>query len=160
MSAFLRQRPPAPGDRTVVLLMADAATGDVGVVEVRPDVRQWAVRVVAGEVAAPHLLEEGDRAGSVDLGVPDLPVPFLSLGLGVTEDDRDTGVDLQGVGTSPHRCEPLVDVGAEGLPVLRFGVGGEDDLGLTGGGAVAKLVSVGQDRCSWASSPVGTTPKT
>ena len=56
---------------------------DVGV-----DVGQRTVGVVGGQVAAPHLLEEGDRALRADLLEADVRGPLAGLGVGVADAPR------------------------------------------------------------------------
>ena len=90
----------------------DAAAVDVGV-----DVGQRAVGVVGRQVAAPHLLDEGDRPLRADLLQPDVGGQLLGVGVGVGDDGGGGRDDLEVVPAAAVAGQPLLDVGVERLPV-------------------------------------------
>lgn len=102
----LRKRPPLPGhpDR-----IGDPHPPlDQGRLGIGVDVRQRSVGVVAGQVAAPDLLQGEDRVLRGDLQAADLTGAFLCLGVGVAEDVRHPGHDLQIAGLPPVPGEPAL----------------------------------------------------
>ena len=92
----------AGGDRERILVVAHPAAGDRdAAVDVGVDVGQRAVGVVAREVAAPHLLEEGDGALRAHLLAADRRGPLVGVGLGVAEHRGRGRDDLEVVGRRP-----------------------------------------------------------
>ena len=108
-----RQLAPRGDDGTRVLEVPRAATRDVGAVEVGLDVRQRTLRVVGRQVAAPDLLEEGDRRRAGHLLAADVPRQLLRLVVGVPDDDRRRGQDLQRARLATLRGEACLDVVVE-----------------------------------------------
>src|SRR6202158_3174385 len=96
------------------------ALGDGGVVY-RVHVGQWTVRVVAGEVTLPDLLEHGDRRRPADLLQPDVAGLVRRLGRGVAKHERRGRKHLERLGVSAIRHRAALDVGVVALTGLQRG---------------------------------------
>ena len=81
--------------RTLARPRAIVCSPSVGI-----DVGQRAVRVVAGQVPVPQLLEERDRGLPADLLAAHLPGELGRVGVGVAEHEGRGGQDQQLVGRS------------------------------------------------------------
>ena len=121
------------GDRERIAVVAHPTAGDRdAAVDVGVDVGQRTVGVVAREVAAPHLLEEGDGALRAHLLEADRRRPFVGVGLGVAEHHRRRRDDLEVVGRAAVAGEPSLHVGVELPSVVEGRVTAEDDVGVLG----------------------------
>ena len=103
--ACLRLGPPLRrgGQRVPVHPHAGPAAGDGVLARVGIDVRQRAVRVVAGQVPVPQLLEERDRGLPADLLAAHLAGQFGRLGVGVAEHEgRGRAGSAAGPGVRPY----------------------------------------------------------
>src|ERR1700730_17554110 len=106
----------APGafDDPLATALAGVALGDL---------RQRAVEVEAGGVAAAGSRERGDGAGGVDEAVEQGPL-LARLGGGLAHHDEGAGQDLDVVGVAPGLFRPAPDVSVVALGIGERGGAG------------------------------------
>ena len=115
----LGERPPLRGDGERVVLVAHPAAGDRdAAVDVGVDVGQRPVGVVGRQVAAPHLLEEGDRALRADLLQADVARRSSWASASVSPTTAvAAGMILRSSWRAAVAGQASLDVGVERLPV-------------------------------------------
>ena len=127
----LRDGSPLRRDRQWVLVVAHAASCDRdAALDVGIDVGKRTVGVVAGEVAAPELLDERDRALRAHLLSADVRRELLGVLVGVADDGGRGRDDLQVLRAPAVLREPRLHVREEPLAVGEAGVASEDHVGV------------------------------
>ena len=130
------------GQRVPVHPHAGPAAGDGVLARLGVDVGQRAVRIVAGQVPVPQLLQELDRGLPADLLEAHLPGPVPRASASVSPSTNVAAGRISSwSGVAPVAGQAALDVGVERLAVLQRAVPAEDRV-RAGRGELAALVGV------------------